>query len=109
MFLKKSSLILNLRLSADPLFFLQSPPVHEESKQRAIKVLENAEGNKYVDLGKNKHASVRSFKGAVFLDIREFYDGKPGKKGITLSNEQWEILKQGVSTIDSSFAECAKK
>ncbi|KAF9241542.1 transcriptional Coactivator p15-domain-containing protein, partial [Melanogaster broomeanus] len=72
----------------------------------------NTEGEKYVDLGKKKRAAVRSFKGQIFVDIREFYgaDGeeKPGKKGISLAFEQWEALKRSVNTIDSLFAEQGK-
>lgn len=51
-----------------------------------------SDGDKYIDLGKKKRATVRSFKGMPLLDIREFYgqegDEKPGKKGISLSLEQ---------------------
>lgn len=51
-----------------------------------------ADGEKYIDLGKKKRATVRSFKGTALVDIREFYgaDGaeKPGKKGISLTQEQ---------------------
>ncbi|KAF8973257.1 RNA polymerase II transcriptional coactivator [Flammula alnicola] len=57
-----------------------------------VKILTNAEGDKYIDLGKKKRAVVRSFKGVVLLDIREYYgaDGeeKPGKKGISLTLDQ---------------------
>jgi len=52
----------------------------------------NAEGNKYIDLGKKRRAVVRSFKGMALLDIREYYgaegEEKPGKKGISLQLEQ---------------------
>lgn len=39
---------------------------------------------------------VREFKGMILIDIREYYetaDGemKPGKKGIALNSEQWEV------------------
>jgi hypothetical protein len=51
--------------------------------------------------------------GHVYIDIREFYgadgDEKPGKKGISLTTEQWEALKQSINTIDSFVAEQGKK
>ncbi|THV05020.1 transcriptional coactivator p15, partial [Dendrothele bispora CBS 962.96] len=69
-----------------------------------VKVLKSSDGEKYIDLGKKKRATVRSFKGNMLVDIREFYgdDGneKPGKKGISLTMEQWETLKDSMSTID---------
>lgn len=56
------------------------------------KILVNAEGDKYFDLGKKKRAVVRSFKGVALLDIREYYgepgEEKPGKKGISLNLDQ---------------------
>ncbi|KAH8119410.1 PC4-domain-containing protein [Phellopilus nigrolimitatus] len=67
-------------------------------------VLSNAEGEKFIDLGKKRRATIRSFKGQLLIDIREFYgdedDLKPGKKGISLSPEQWEVLKSNAATID---------
>ena len=44
---------------------------------------------------------VREFKGKTYIDIREYYvdkntmDTKPGKKGISLSCEQYQKLKVG--------------
>jgi len=68
----------------------------------------NNDGEEYIDLGKKKRATVRSFKNNVFLDIREYFgsdgDEKPGKKGITLSKEQWLALKDHAATIDTLFA-----
>jgi len=85
----------------------------DEPSAGGVKVFKNTEGEKYVELGKKKRASVRSFKGQVYLDIREFYgtdgDEKPGKKGISLAMEQWESLKRSISVIDASFAELGKK
>ncbi|KAI0360912.1 PC4-domain-containing protein [Trametes cingulata] len=72
----------------------------------------NEAGEKYLDLGKKRRATVRQFKGATFLDIREFYgddnDLKPGKKGISLAKEQWETLKNNSDIIDSFFAKLGK-
>ena len=42
---------------------------------------------------------VREFKGKTYIDIREYYvdkstmDTKPGKKGISLTCEQYQKLK----------------
>ena len=70
-------------------------------------------------------------QGGKFLDIREFYgdedDLKPGKKGISITQEQvrgsyrsilpslnsiygaqWETLKKGSDVIDSFFARISK-
>lgn len=53
-----------------------------------------------------------SAEGSSLLDIREFYekDGKelPGKKGISLSSEQWALLKDNTAAIDSMFEEIKK-
>jgi len=91
----------------------ESSSAHEEVKRPAVKALKTAEGENYVELGKKKRAAVRSFKGQVYVDIREFYgadgDEKPGKKGISLAMDQWEALKRSVSTIDSFFAAQGKK
>jgi len=68
----------------------------------------SSDGEKYIDLGKKKRATVRSFKGIPLLDIREFYgaDGqeKPGKKGISLTLDQWEALRESANTIDQLFS-----
>ncbi|OBZ67026.1 Activated RNA polymerase II transcriptional coactivator p15 [Grifola frondosa] len=69
----------------------------------------NELGEKFVDLGKKRRAtSVVHNVGNTFLDIREFYgdddDLKPGKKGISLAQEQWEVLKSSSDVIDTFFA-----
>lgn len=78
-----------------------------------VMVKTSSEGEKYVDLGKKKRATIRSFKGIPLIDIREFYgadgDEKPGKKGISLTLEQWEALKKCTSTLDELFATLKKK
>lgn len=63
-----------------------------EAEATEIKIFSTNDGDKYIDLGKKKRATVRAFKGTVLLDIREFYEAggeeKPGKKGISLTIEQ---------------------
>ncbi|KAF9268894.1 PC4-domain-containing protein [Marasmius fiardii PR-910] len=74
-----------------------------------VQVHKNADGNSYIDLGKKKRATVRTFKNKPLVDIREFYgdngDEKPGKKGISLTDEQWDVLKKSVPIIDRLFKE----
>ncbi|XP_043929376.1 activated RNA polymerase II transcriptional coactivator p15 [Protopterus annectens] len=59
-------------------------------------------------IGKMRYVSVREFKGKVLIDIREYWmdkdgDMKPGKKGISLSPEQWNQLKDQMSDIDDAI------
>ncbi|KAI3523943.1 hypothetical protein L2E82_04007 [Cichorium intybus] len=60
------------------------------------------------DVSKNRRVSVRNWQGRVVVDIREFYmkDGKqmPGKKGISLSMDQWKELRAHVDEIDKALA-----
>lgn len=59
-------------------------------------------------LGKNRYVKVREYKNKLYVDVREFYDAggelKPGKKGISLSIEQWNKLKRVVDEVDEAIA-----
>ncbi|KAJ4965201.1 hypothetical protein NE237_017050 [Protea cynaroides] len=61
------------------------------------------------DLSKSRKVKVRNWQGKIVVDIREFYykDGKelPGKKGISLSMDQWKVLRDHVDEIDNAVAE----
>ncbi|KAG7098568.1 hypothetical protein E1B28_000501 [Marasmius oreades] len=78
----------------------------------SIQVHKTSEGDSFVDIGKKRRATVRNFKGKPLIDIREFYgndgDEKPGKKGISLTEDQWEMLKKSVPVIDRLFTEQTK-
>ncbi|EOB01394.1 Activated RNA polymerase II transcriptional coactivator p15, partial [Anas platyrhynchos] len=57
--------------------------------------------------GKMRYVRVSRFKGKVLVDIREFCvdkegDMKLGRKGITLSAEQWNWLKEIIPHIDAA-------
>ncbi|KAJ6499917.1 transcriptional Coactivator p15-domain-containing protein [Mycena vitilis] len=86
--------------------------VEESDAECTVEV--SSEGEKFITLGKNKRATVRNFKGTTLLDIREFYvdkesgDSKPGKKGVSLTVEQWQGLKQATATLDELIAEIKK-
>ncbi|BFY97220.1 hypothetical protein BsWGS_00260 [Bradybaena similaris] len=66
-------------------------------------------GEYMFQLGKMRFATVNEFRGKVMVGIREYYekDGelRPGKKGISLSAEQWQALKDKIADID----ECVKR
>ncbi|RDX43276.1 PC4-domain-containing protein [Lentinus brumalis] len=66
----------------------------------------------YMDLGKKRRATVRIFKRHVYVDIREFYGDsdslQPGRKGIMLTEEQWEALKDSMEVIDLAVASVKK-
>lgn len=67
---------------------------------------ENSNDGMYM-LAKMRFASVSEFRGKAFVNIREYYekDGKqlPGKKGISLSTDQWENLKKNIAKIDNDL------
>jgi hypothetical protein len=59
-------------------------------------------------LSNNRFASVGEFRNKMRVDIREYYindDGekKPGKKGISLSAEEWKTLKDHMEDIDKAM------
>jgi len=60
-------------------------------------------------LGRDKHVKVREFKGKTYIDIREYYvdkntmETKPGKKGISLTCEQYQNLKSILDDIDHAL------
>ncbi|CAI8598905.1 unnamed protein product [Vicia faba] len=61
------------------------------------------------EIGKNRKVTVRIWQGKIWVDIREFYlkDGKelPGKKGISLSMDQWNVLRDHIGDIDKAVVE----
>ena len=61
-------------------------------------------------LSAKRFVSINTFRGKLMVDIREFYQDdsgelKPGKKGISLSEDQWEALKKIVPEIDAKLTD----
>uniref|UniRef100_A0A8C4U0I6 Activated RNA polymerase II transcriptional coactivator p15 n=1 Tax=Falco tinnunculus TaxID=100819 RepID=A0A8C4U0I6_FALTI len=81
----------------------------EAKPSRAIEkpVGQGSEEEGMFQIGKMRYVRVSRFRGKALVDIREFYtdkDGsmKPGRKGIALSAEQWNQLKEIVPEIDDA-------
>ncbi|BGP16527.1 hypothetical protein JCM10213_001135 [Rhodosporidiobolus nylandii] len=77
------------------------------AKRSELSLVKNDQGEQYVEIDKKRKITVREFKGKTLIDIREFYqaDGeeKPGKKGISLTPQQWDRLKKSIDLIDQAI------
>lgn len=66
----------------------------------------NANDEFTFELSGKRRVSVRKFRSSILIDIREYYEDKeigedrPGKKGISLTKEQYEKLKDLMPEID---------
>ncbi|KAL2260110.1 hypothetical protein VTK26DRAFT_6001 [Humicola hyalothermophila] len=68
----------------------------------------DAEGNTYWEVGNNRRVSSSQFRGATLINIREYYtapDGelRPGKKGISLSLEQYKALLKVIPELNEEL------
>ncbi|KAH7326100.1 transcriptional Coactivator p15-domain-containing protein [Stachybotrys elegans] len=65
------------------------------------------DGNPFWELSNKRRVGVSQFKNTCFVNIREYYekDGKtlPGKKGISLSVEQYAALLKCVPSINAAL------
>ena len=77
----------------------------DEKKNKNDDIIVGENEVKFI-LDDKKRITVHKFKGKIKVDIREFYEDKgemkPGKKGISLSLENWEKLKGFIDNIDES-------
>ncbi|KAH8671004.1 transcriptional Coactivator p15-domain-containing protein [Xylariales sp. PMI_506] len=68
----------------------------------------DAEGNSYWGLSAKRRIGISKFKGQVFINIREYWsdnngDLKPGKKGISLSIDQYNAFLQAIPAINDEL------
>ncbi|XP_038072352.1 activated RNA polymerase II transcriptional coactivator p15-like [Patiria miniata] len=87
---------------------VEEEPKRKSPKKKA-KTGDGPEDHMY-PLSRQRFVNVREFRGKVLIDIREYYTDnsgelKPGKKGISLTVEQWEKLKDCVDDITDSVKE----
>ncbi|KAG9251273.1 transcriptional Coactivator p15-domain-containing protein [Emericellopsis atlantica] len=96
----------------DPEVSVNSPPAGKKSKSAAAAAQpagKDDDGHPYWDLSGKRRAGVSEFKNTNFVNIREYYekDGKhlPGKKGISLSVEQYTALLKAIPGINAALRE----
>ncbi|KAF9115147.1 hypothetical protein BGX27_008738 [Mortierella sp. AM989] len=61
-------------------------------------------------LGPKKRLTVRSWRNQTLVDIREFYndkdgESKPGKKGISLTKDQFQYILDHITEINKAINE----
>ncbi|XP_002516336.3 RNA polymerase II transcriptional coactivator KIWI [Ricinus communis] len=82
---------------------------HAPPKKASKTTTDDSDDIVVCEISKNRRVTVRNWQGKVWIDIREFYlkDGKqlPGKKGISLSLDQWNVLRNHVDKIDKALAD----
>ncbi|KAK3378573.1 transcriptional Coactivator p15-domain-containing protein [Podospora didyma] len=81
-------------------------PKNEKSK--SLGKGSDSDGNAYWEISKNRRVSSSTFKGSTFINIREYYttadgESKPGKKGISLSIEQYNAFLQIIPELNASL------
>ena len=87
---------------------MSAPPKKREHVDPTVPVKSEPNGEIAWEISPMRRVTVRAFSGKKLIDIREYYQNKatgeaaPGKKGISLTEEQWENLKKIVSLIDSA-------
>ncbi|XP_065177304.1 activated RNA polymerase II transcriptional coactivator p15-like [Sycon ciliatum] len=83
----------------------------DEPKKKVAAKKKTKSENDFFELSGKRRLSISEFRGKLLVDIREFYEAdgemKPGRKGISLSLDQWEKLKTLIPQVDEQLA--AKK
>eukprot|EP00917_Polyrhabdina_sp_WS-2016_P014374 GHVP01031459.1.p1 GENE.GHVP01031459.1~~GHVP01031459.1.p1 ORF type:complete len:111 (-),score=31.40 GHVP01031459.1:903-1235(-) len=69
------------------------------------KILKDGDGNNMIEKDEKLRITIKNWKGKTFIDIRNHYKNNngivmPTPKGIFLSIENWEWIKNNISVID---------
>lgn len=88
----------------------QEEPPSSQTSQLSITVKRNKDGEPFVDLSAKRRLTLRKWRSSLLIDLREFYAGSdgedlPGKKGISLSLDQWNRLKESMGEVDRLIRE----
>ncbi|OWZ60281.1 hypothetical protein J007_00129 [Cryptococcus neoformans] len=93
---------------------IKASEVTESSGESGAEIEKNDDGEEFFKLSEYRRLTVRTFKGKTLVDIREMYKDKssgalkPGSKGISLTEEQWEILKNNIQNVDEMVQKVQK-
>ncbi|KAK8873866.1 transcriptional Coactivator p15-domain-containing protein [Apiospora arundinis] len=69
----------------------------------------DAEGNSFWPLTTTRRVVISEFKGKPLISVREYYtdaagDMKPGKKGISLTLDQWNSLMKATTEVNAELS-----
>ena len=81
-------------------------PSSSKSSPKKKKTKSSGDTGGKLSLSKFKLIDVREFKGKLYVDIRKYYydsneELKPGKQGISLTVDEWNVLKDSFEEIDA--------
>ncbi|BFZ53596.1 hypothetical protein PYCC9005_000624 [Savitreella phatthalungensis] len=72
-------------------------------------------GETYWQLSSTRRITVQTYQNRAMVSIREYYTDKasgelrPGKKGISLPLEQWNMLKKVFNEVDDTVTQLSEK
>ncbi|KAF0979345.1 hypothetical protein FDP41_001688 [Naegleria fowleri] len=77
-------------------------PVTKKSKQEtsAPKYVKADNGDYVIMFTGKKRITVNTYRRQKYVHIREYYEDKPTKKGIAMSQDEWDKFKEYIDTID---------